>query len=237
VGPVIWTIRDDVQGIEQFGIQGADQGTLKVTPLNDPPCDPEFADPSCNNPEDWYRLQLRMDFSANNGDGSGSLYYRNLSRGDASFQPVADLQDVPLELQCMHPEAMPQSWDAMWISMRFDGRQHVPVIDNLVPHVSAVLQDDWSLSVEAVDAGDLDGRKYDAVLEPVPDPEEFCWQLNQVRIADPATPSINVLDSSLDLTLGQVDVLQKLPVRQTLHDVQLRFMERWRWCYVPDDAQ
>jgi hypothetical protein len=242
VGPVIWTIRDEFQGVEQFGIQRANQGTLHVTPLNtDESCsDPELADPSCNKPEDWYRLQLRMDFTANNGDGSGSLYYKNLSRGDTSFQPVDGLQDVALELQCMHPDARPQSWDAMWMSMRFDGRQHVPVIDNLVPHVSAVLQDDWSLSVEAVDAGNYDGDKYDAVLEPVLNPtdsNEFCWQLKQVRIADPATPSTNVLDSNLDLTFGQVDVLQKLSVRQTLYDVRLTFMEPWRWCYVPDDAQ
>jgi len=48
---------------------------------------------------DWFRLQLRMDFTALGGEGSGSVFYRNLTRSEVGFTPVPGLQDLNLGLK------------------------------------------------------------------------------------------------------------------------------------------
>jgi hypothetical protein len=134
IGPVFGTFRDSVRGVAQFFVEvagtpgaGSDLEPTFLVPLTD-------VDPS-NDPEDWYRLLLRIDLAANGGAGSGSLYYMNLTEGDTEFQPVAGLQNLALALDTLAPEARPDDWDAMWLVTRFDGNQNVPQIDNLVPHV------------------------------------------------------------------------------------------------------
>jgi hypothetical protein len=124
--------------------------------------------------------------------------------------------------------------------MRFDGRQYVPTLDNLVPHVPTVLQTSWDLYLQAVDARDYDGQKYDAILEAVEVPEDpngFYWQLKQFRIADSAAPSTTTLLLDRDLILNEVDVMALLPYRQILHNVRLEWVEPWLWRYVSDDSQ
>jgi hypothetical protein len=132
LGPVFGTFRDQQGGVEQFAVMpadfGADLGILYVAPLNS-------EERCCNGESDWYRLQLRMDLTANGGSGSGSLYYMNLTRGDTRFQPVSELQNLDLALDNLHPDAGPQSWNTMWLAMRFEGSQSLPRLDNLVPHV------------------------------------------------------------------------------------------------------
>lgn len=46
----------------------------------------------------WYQVKLTMDFTANNGNGSGSLAYRNLTLGDTSFIPLGLIQNINLRL-------------------------------------------------------------------------------------------------------------------------------------------
>ncbi len=86
----------------------------------------------CNDPEDWYRLQLRIDLAAAGGAGSAGLHYRNLSRGDAAYLPVSELQGLNMHLDGMAAGAEPQRWDTMWILTQFEGERHIPRLDNLV---------------------------------------------------------------------------------------------------------
>ncbi|MEO1128875.1 MAG: glycosyl hydrolase family 28-related protein [Planctomycetota bacterium] len=65
---------------------------------------------------EWVRLELRIDFTANAGEGAASLFFMNLSRGETSFQAVAALQNVPLLGEVRYPE----SWDRLEFRIRND---------------------------------------------------------------------------------------------------------------------
>ncbi len=109
-----------------FRIQEADQGVAS-----------DAAFESGNSGNDWYRIQLHVDFTAANGEGTGSLYYRNLSDGDTDFQAVAGLQDRPLGLSRLQPEARPAGWNAMWLVLLQEGF-NAPRADNLVPNLNGI---------------------------------------------------------------------------------------------------
>ncbi len=87
---------------------------------------------SGNGRSDWYRIQLHINFTTNNGLGSGSLYYRNLTDGDVNFIPIAGLQNINLQLKNMNQNAQPNTWNTMWLQLLADGGNE-PAIDNLVP--------------------------------------------------------------------------------------------------------
>jgi hypothetical protein len=86
---------------------------------------------------DWYRICLTINFDANNGDGAGSLSYKNLSQGDSSFTEIIGLQD--LDLRLIRNGAPPSSdWNAMFLLLRIDAT-NVPKVDNLMPNVPIVI--------------------------------------------------------------------------------------------------
>jgi len=109
-----------------FRIQEADQGATS-----------DAAFESGNSANDWYRIQLHVNFTAANGEGTGSLYYMNLSDGDTIFHSVAGLQDRPLGLSRLHPEARPARWNAMWLDLLQEGFNE-PSADNLVPNLNGI---------------------------------------------------------------------------------------------------
>ncbi len=133
IGPIFGTYRDTGSGgSNRFFVHG---GGLKTdeedfTPAHSVPL--STPQRCCNDPEDWYRLQLRIDLAAAGGSGSGSLYYRNLSRGDSGFLPVSELQGLNLHLDSMAAGAEPQRWNTLWILTQFEGERHIPRLDNLV---------------------------------------------------------------------------------------------------------
>ena len=82
-----------------------------------------------NYPSEWIRYKLTIDFKAYNGQGSGSLEYKNLSRGDLNFQQVNNLQNINLGLQTnSNTGSNPEKWNGMWFSM--EGRPYA--IDNVI---------------------------------------------------------------------------------------------------------
>lgn len=78
---------------------------------------------------EWIRLRLVMDLKANNKQGSGSVWYQNLTRGDPGLQPVAGLQNINLALDKHAADASnPKKWDGMWTHMEGATNQ----LDNIV---------------------------------------------------------------------------------------------------------
>lgn len=240
LGPVFGTLRSQTQGIEQFALVAANFGAVSVAPLNN-------EERCCNEDGDWYRLQLRMDFTANNGSGSGSLYYMNLSNGDTQFKPVSELQNVDLKLDSMQQAAGPESWSSMWITMRFEGAQSLPRLDNLVPRLPNVMQTNGDLSIQGVHGMDVFGAKFDVILQAVAnaeDPSGLFWRLKQFGVASLDTPSASVISPGLDLILDAVDVSAVYPSLGTAADACLQF-QGWdgldpatmTWKYVPGDCQ
>lgn len=219
LGPVFGVLRDAQAGVEQFGLMPANlRATAQcLTPLNtETRC--------CNEDSDWYRMQLRMDLTANGGAGSGSLYYMNLTRGDTEFQPVSECLNVDLGLNTMDPEAGPDAWNSMWITMLAEGGLSVPSMDNLVPRIPVVMQRDGGLSIQAVNAVDLYGAKFDVALRPVQDPLDptgLFWQLARVEVAELTTPSAAVLLPGMDLILDSVDIAAKYPAIGTVSNICL----------------
>lgn len=215
-GPAFGTFRQTEQGVPNFIIHTTAGAYL--TPLTTP----ERAN---NFDTDWYRLRLRMNLSTNAGAGTGSLSYMNLTLGDTEYRPVTELQNVNLSLDEMLPSASPSFWDSMFLVMRFDGSQHMPSLDNVVPRVPVVLQEDMTIHVQALDALPF-GNKFDLVLTPVSVPGDtsgLYWGLAQYRWADPSTPSASSMLPNWDLTLQQVDVVDALPATDTVSDVSLLF--------------
>jgi hypothetical protein len=86
-----------------------------------------------NSGNDWYRIQLRIDFTANSGDGIGSLYFKNLSQNDSSFHSVSGTRNRPLGITRLPAAAGPSHWNAMRVTLLSNGN-NVPSIDNLIPN-------------------------------------------------------------------------------------------------------
>ena len=60
---------------------------------------------------DWVRAKLVMDLTANGGDGSGSVFALDLTRGDTIFTPVSGLQNINLQLTT---GPAPTTWDGLF---------------------------------------------------------------------------------------------------------------------------
>jgi hypothetical protein len=240
LGPTFGALRNDQAGVEQFGILAANLSAVYLAPLNS-------GERTGNEDDHWYRMQLRMDLTANGGSGSGSLYYMNLTNGDTTFQPVSELQNVDLLLGAMAPEAGPASWNAMRIVMQFEGSQSIPHMDNLMPRFPIVLQRNLGLSIQAIDGLNAFGAKFDVALRLIENPAEptgLFWQLGHVAIAPPSTPSTSVILPSWNLVLGQVDISTVTPNEiTTLPNACLEF-QGWdgadvftmTWKYVAGDC-
>ena len=77
---------------------------------------------------DWIRLRLQMDLNANGGQGSGTVYYQNLSDGDTALQIVPGLVNINLALDKDATDGSnPKLWNAMWL--HFEGA--VNQLDNI----------------------------------------------------------------------------------------------------------
>jgi hypothetical protein len=90
-----------------------------------------------NSGNDYYRLQLRLDFTANGGDGLGSLVFKNLTDGDTGFHSVPGVRNQPLGLHRLPPAARPAHWNALWIQLLSLGNS-IPSADNFVPNLNGV---------------------------------------------------------------------------------------------------
>ncbi|MEM1184226.1 MAG: glycosyl hydrolase family 28-related protein [Planctomycetota bacterium] len=63
---------------------------------------------------EWFRIELRIDFTANGGEGAGSLFFLNLTDGDTEYRAVPGLQNVPFEGEVRFPE----TWDRIEFRIR-----------------------------------------------------------------------------------------------------------------------
>ena len=114
----------------QFRIQEANQGTSYDDGFNEGGGD-------ANSGNDWYRIQLRMNLPANDGDGTGTLYFKNLTDGNVNWHTVSGLRTRPLGLKRLHPASGPTRWSAMWLHL-FSNGNNIPSVDNLVPNASTI---------------------------------------------------------------------------------------------------
>jgi hypothetical protein len=90
-----------------------------------------------NSGNDWYRIQLRLDFTAGGGEGTGTLAAMNLSDGHTFFETSSSLRNRPLGLTRLHPDARPAKWNALWLHLLSNGNS-VPSADNLVPNLNGI---------------------------------------------------------------------------------------------------
>jgi hypothetical protein len=83
--------------------------------------------------DDWYRFRLLMDFTANAGQGLGTTFYQNLTRGDTEF---TQLTSGSLQLGTLEAGAQPQFWNTVQITaQRGSGADNLTV--GVVPEPSA----------------------------------------------------------------------------------------------------
>jgi hypothetical protein len=90
-----------------------------------------------NSGNEWYRIQLRINFSALDGDGMATLAIMNLSDGENYFQTVSGMRNRPLGLKRLLPGSQPANWNAMWILLHSNGN-NVPSMDNLIPNLKGI---------------------------------------------------------------------------------------------------
>lgn len=91
-----------------------------------------------NSGNDYYRLQLRMNLTANDGDGLGTLAFQNLTDSDTAFHTVPGVRNQPLGLRRLPAEARPARWNAMWVQLHSNGNS-IPIADNFIPNPKGVL--------------------------------------------------------------------------------------------------
>jgi hypothetical protein len=114
---------------------------------------------------DWVRFRLVSDFTANGNQGSGTLYYQNLTKGDASFSLAGTpLQNLNLKIS---PSSLPSSWTNVQFRIDYDNSANPIQIDNLVgnsreltPYVQSVVSSNpvayWRLNESAGNSGPYD---------------------------------------------------------------------------------
>jgi hypothetical protein len=112
---------------QHFAIQTANLDTLLNAPFG-----------MGNSVFDWYRIQMRIDFTANGGLGMGSLYYLNLSDGDTAYISIPGLQNINLQLNNMNVAATPQNWNAMFLILTSNGGIQTAV-DNLIVSTNSLV--------------------------------------------------------------------------------------------------
>ncbi len=73
-------------------------------------------------PGDWYEVKGVVDLLANGGNGSGSLFVRDLTDGESLFTAVPDAQYVNLSI-LSGPAPNPAQWDGvvLWLSGGYGG--------------------------------------------------------------------------------------------------------------------
>lgn len=92
-------------GSARFGLQG--NGFIVSNTTTGLPTGVDF--------DDWISLRLEMDMLANGGNGSGSLYYKNLTDGDPGFTAVSGLQNLNLGYLAQDPS----QWSRMVLRTGF----------------------------------------------------------------------------------------------------------------------
>lgn len=91
-----------------------------------------------NSGNDWYRIQLRVNFTANHGDGAASLYFMNLTDRHTFYESVPGLRNRPLGLLRLHADARPARWNAVWLQLQANGNSF-PSVDNLFPNLNGIV--------------------------------------------------------------------------------------------------
>lgn len=102
-----------------FMIRGATEGSITQTSLT-----------GTDSTTDWYRMQLVVDFTANGGNGAGSVFLQNLTDGEVGYRAIAGLQNINLQILNMEAASEnPASWNSLYL--RSSGTQ--TMFDNLQP--------------------------------------------------------------------------------------------------------
>jgi hypothetical protein len=102
-----------------FMIRGAVEGAITTTPLS-----------GTDSSSDWYRMQLVVDFTANGGNGAGSVFLKNLTDGEASVRAIAGLSNINLQILNMEAASeVASTWNSLYL--RSSGTQ--TLFDNLQP--------------------------------------------------------------------------------------------------------
>jgi hypothetical protein len=80
---------------------------------------------------DTLQIRMVMDFTANGGNGSGSLFYKNLTAGDTSFT-ASTVSNVNLGLTSNPAAYRASKWNQVYTQVTATGGPHPAAIDNLV---------------------------------------------------------------------------------------------------------
>ena len=81
---------------------------------------------------DFIQVQLVMDFTANGGAGSGSLFYKNLSHGDTAFTSLTAIAGVNLGLTYNQAYYGAANWTQIMTRINATGAAYPVGIDNIV---------------------------------------------------------------------------------------------------------
>lgn len=99
---------------------------------------------------EWGRLELRVDFTANSGEGTASLFFLNLSDGDTDFRAVPGLQGVPLMGEVEYPE----TWDEIGLRIR-NASAATNIIANIGAAGASCCPADWNQDGDLTTEGDV----------------------------------------------------------------------------------
>ncbi len=99
---------------------------------------------------EWARLELRIDFTANGGDGAASLYFLNLSDGDTEFRAVPGLQSIPFQGEVVYPE----TWDEIGFRVR-NASAATNIIANIDAAGASCCPADWNGDGSLTSIGDI----------------------------------------------------------------------------------
>jgi hypothetical protein len=80
---------------------------------------------------DTLQIQMVMDFTANGGDGAGSLFYKNLTAGDTDFT-ASTVSNVNLGLTHNPAAYRASKWNQAYMHIVSTGGRNPAGIDNLV---------------------------------------------------------------------------------------------------------
>jgi hypothetical protein len=109
---------------QYFYIRRANHGTVDTVAI-----------PSRIAANDWVRIRLAMDFTANSGNGVGNLSYLDLTKADPIFFPLISSEPLDIKSTSYYN---PATWNRMEIRTGFAVNQFVDNLTVAVPEPAAI---------------------------------------------------------------------------------------------------
>ncbi|WP_083232563.1 cadherin domain-containing protein, partial [Endozoicomonas atrinae] len=166
--------------------------------------------PISNSVGHWYRFRVEVDFEANNGQGSTTLSYRNITNNDSTWTTPANFTEVNAGLNpSANDKTNPANWDGIYFHMESGGggldNFNITAVNNPYPGdtVDSIIKDSSIV--------DQDGNPAEAMAITDVDSSNGSWEYSRDNGSTWSAVNDGSLSESHALLLDSTDKIRFIP--------------------------